>query len=579
MQGGDAFQMEDETYFPVEAMEGETARETLRFIGFVDDLIRSMKYRKNDKTLADWKNYLLEEVLQRFVFVRNENDREFKYVLNKLSILDEIAAAFSEKIPFEVFKKALNDLLFSETRSGEFITGAVTFSTMIPMRSIPFRVIAVLGLDNKKFPRTHVEPAFNLLSIQPRRGDRNIKDNDKHLFLETLLATRDHLYLSYRGNDIKDTNPLPPSLLIDELVGYIENSYTGEKKEVRDELVTKHPLHGFSPKYNTDHHLYSYDEVKTDDMARTGRSAEKGFEEDADTVTLDELIRFYRNPFKWYYNQILQVYYDEPEVLLPENELFELDNLQTYQLKHKLITCPDGYSIDGMIEKGKRTGELPLGNMSQVVFDRAQESVQSIREIFGRLTAGLDETAFSFALSMDGTRLNAQVDSVYGGVLIAFSLSDSDKKEPSRKYILEAWIKHLALAAAGTPKDTLFIWKHGEMVERIPGDMLSREEALTRLSLLVELYQKGRQQILPFDPAVSFNLVYKSTEVGKAFQYLKAIGETGFNKDYFDPYYQREIRQGFFDENNEKYTSRLDLFIAAAEAVWSPLRDHQSLFK
>ena len=93
------------------------------------------------------------------------------------------------------------------------------------MRSIPFKVVALLGLNNDKFPRKETAASFNLIGRDKRRrGDRNVKENDKHLFLDTLLSAKDYLYLSYIGQSAKDNTTIPPSVMVDELVDYIESN-------------------------------------------------------------------------------------------------------------------------------------------------------------------------------------------------------------------------------------------------------------------------------------------------------------------------------------------------------------------
>jgi exodeoxyribonuclease V gamma subunit len=573
------YREDDALIYPVEYMEGEAARETLRFVGLVEDLIESLKQRTESRTLAGWKEYLSENVVNRFFKTNNEDDREFKYVLDKMAAFDTYTGYFGGKVDFKIFRKALKDTLFSETRSGNFITGFVTFSTMIPMRSLPFRVIAVLGLDNKKFPRTITEPAFNLITAKPRRGDRNIKDNDKHLFLETLLAAGDHLYLSYKGNDIRDNSELPPSLLIDELIDYIEKSYTGETHDVKKKLITRHPLHAFSQKYNEDNPKLFF--FRPEDQQEKSMPVEgvAVAEQDFSAVSLDQMIRFFKNPFKWYYNRSLSIYYDEAEMLLPEYEIFQLNNLEIHNLKDILIRYPETAPRHTLAEEGKKTGLLPLGNMAEISVDTTWESVADIKAIFGELVKGHEEETEHINLQVGDTTITGFINGIYGGNQIAYSLSGSEKKESSRKYILDAWLKHLFLTAAGKPRNTLFIWKATASPVVVPHNLMTQSAAMNLLSDITRLFISGHQQLIPFDPAISFNLVYGRKDAETRFRELKGIGETNFNKDFCDAYYRKEIEQGFFSEEDPRYADRLELFQKVAEKIWLPLYRHHELFK
>jgi exodeoxyribonuclease V gamma subunit len=120
------------------------------------------------------------------------------------------------------------------------------------MRSIPFRVVAMLGMDFDKFPRKETALSFSLLQ-EVKPGDRNVKNNDKHLFLETLMSAQDYLYISYIGANAKDGVKLPASSLVDELIDYVARGLQPDADGVRldtdtlrNEWVTLHPLHCFS---------------------------------------------------------------------------------------------------------------------------------------------------------------------------------------------------------------------------------------------------------------------------------------------------------------------------------------------
>ena len=69
------------------------------------------------------------------------------------------------------------------------------------MRSIPFRVVALVGMCDGAFPRQSRSPGFDLIARSPRRGDRSLRDEDRYLFLEAILSARDCLYLSYVGTE------------------------------------------------------------------------------------------------------------------------------------------------------------------------------------------------------------------------------------------------------------------------------------------------------------------------------------------------------------------------------------------
>ena len=62
---------------------------------------------------------------------------------------------------------------------------------------------------------------FDLIARHPRRGDRSLRDEDRYLFLESILSARECLYISYLGQSIQDNSEIPPSVLVSELLDYI----------------------------------------------------------------------------------------------------------------------------------------------------------------------------------------------------------------------------------------------------------------------------------------------------------------------------------------------------------------------
>ena len=120
------------------------------------------------------------------------------------------------------------------------ITGAVTVSAMMPMRSVPFRVIALVGMDDGAFPRRPVRHGFDPTHRRPRLGDRDARDEDRHLFLEALLSARDHLLVTYTGRDVRTNEALPPSGVVHELLNVIENGWPTADGDDSG-LVRQHP--------------------------------------------------------------------------------------------------------------------------------------------------------------------------------------------------------------------------------------------------------------------------------------------------------------------------------------------------
>ena len=128
-----------------------------------------------------------------------------------------------------------------------FMTGGVTFCAMLPMRSIPFRVICLLGMDGEAYPRQSKPLGFDYMARYPRRGDRSRRNDDRYLFLEAILSARERLYISYVGQSIQDNTAIPPSVLVSELIDYVDQGFEIPGGTHPRSLAHQAPAPGFQP--------------------------------------------------------------------------------------------------------------------------------------------------------------------------------------------------------------------------------------------------------------------------------------------------------------------------------------------
>ena len=128
-------------------------------------------------------------------------------------------------VPLGVIKSHLGDCLEKEGFGHGFLTGGLTFCAMLPMRSIPFRVIGLLGMNDDVYPRQARSLGFDLMAKKPKPGDRSRRIDDRYLFLEAILSAREKLHISYVGQSIQDNSIRPPSVLVSELLDTIDEGF------------------------------------------------------------------------------------------------------------------------------------------------------------------------------------------------------------------------------------------------------------------------------------------------------------------------------------------------------------------
>ncbi|UPK71757.1 exodeoxyribonuclease V subunit gamma [Chitinophaga filiformis] len=560
MSGGEEYGKGDDSFYPLDILEGSDSLEVIRFCHFAEVLINAVEERKKERSISGWVEYI-ESLLHNMVYEPDEEvDEDYNTLMQQLADYNLLNDYMSDTVTFDVFSHSFLQTLTGTTRTGLFVNGGITFCSLIPMRSIPFRVVAMLGLDYDKFPRREQPIGFNLMEKNKQRGDRNVKDNDKHLFLETVLSARQYLYISYVGQSAKDNSRMPPSALVDELLDYIESG-TGEPDKVREKLVTRQPLQGFSRKYlSGNERLYSYlnTTVPERPVTRAGKVMEPLVLEEVD---LDELVRFFKNPFKAYYNKVLGIYYNDEQVLLNETEIFQLDSLQKWNLKNELLQM-DATAIANMKIRLVKTGRLPLKNMAYVALQQIESEVRPVRDKYRTCINGAEEESVQVNLDIEGTLLKGTIHSVFNGKLVQVSWS---KRED--KYLIEAYIRYLAGRAAGVLTGMCFISgaSKQEAFEAMP---LAQEEALRRLTALMEIFREGFERITPFYP--DFDI--KPADVAELdfSKFVKKVDKALDKGDdsTVDPYISREYENGFFNDE-----ATLDTYKTICTHVLLPLAE------
>ena len=253
------------------APEGQAAAALGSLWRYADSLRAVRDAVRHAHTGAGWRS-VLNTVLDRLVgdsVAHAEDVREVRAAIAALA--DNIAAAELETpVPLEVVHPALVELLDDPARGG-VPGGTVTFSALPALRSLPYRVVCVIGLDQGAFPGSDRPAEFDLMAARPQAGDRQRRLDDRNLFLDLVLSARENLHLSYVGRSVRDGSALPPSVLVDELLDVLASACASEAGSpaalaaARRRLVVEHPLQAFSATYfiaaeRSDPRLVSFDE-------------------------------------------------------------------------------------------------------------------------------------------------------------------------------------------------------------------------------------------------------------------------------------------------------------------------------
>jgi exodeoxyribonuclease V gamma subunit len=434
-----------DTLIPLDTIEGDEIFELVRFQALVNQLITHLRERKRPRPVGEWVNYVRALISDLFAIDEEADGDDYHELITHLDHYTSYAEDVTDPVSYEVFNHHFSKALESVTRQQNFGRGGVLFCSLIPMRSIPHKVVAMLGMNYDEFPRKDSRPDFDLQKHDPDKGDRNIRNNDKHLLLETLLSAREHLIISYQGQDVKQNQSIPPSALVDELINYIVEGIPGADYKKRNELITVHPLHGFSGRYGNGgtNQLVSYLQPP-----QTWTPGKKNSLPPAPpqqpTIDLYDLCQFIKSPFTWYLQKKWQLYLYQDDILLEDAELFELEYFIEKNLLNELLQHPPT-AYDDLYRKMLLTGKLPLSNRGKITFDNLVTKVIPLYEELENLKGGQPARQIPVNLQLSSATLHGEVE-VYGDRFIGRQAYSKMKKE-----LFPAFTRYCCLRAQDLP--------------------------------------------------------------------------------------------------------------------------------
>ena len=423
--------------------------------------------------------------------------------------------AWSPDLSLAALYALLERRLASSSRANGFLTGSVTFCATVPMRSVPFRVVVMLGMDEDAFPRKGRRVGFDLTRAEPKPGDRNPRDDDRYLMLEALLSARDAFVVTYTGFDQQTASPLSASVPVEEFRDAVKESFLWGHES--PPLEVTHPLHAFSPA------LFGVDVRALPDGAHIppqsfdGRmipAAAKVLSESfdcpsaftgsvpapkrAEVVYLDELVTFFQHPAKHFLNHRMKVYVKESEDSLDAREPMGLaSGLEDWAVRNTMLTQRlEGREWSEIYEHLRQSGVLPLGIPGRVNFDSLQGNVENIVERTIEVCQGPPKGT-EVHLDFGEVALVGRIDRQWGQRRVVSQVSST-----RAKYKLGLWLVHMAARAANVQPamSSLLIGKKDEVAVECH---TSPEAAREYLSGLLHLYRLGQESPLLFFPETS----------------------------------------------------------------------------
>lgn len=518
------FETEHSSIAPYEQIEGMQAELAGRLASFIDKVILYRHRLSKPMTSSEWQHHL-NQLVDDFFDLDIESELALKSIRDSLVALKEQTheSNYTQSLSPTVVLEYLQDRLDNTRVSQRFLAGQVNFCTLMPMRSIPFKVVCLLGMNDGAYPRTVPSEGFDLMSVKARYGDRSRRDDDRYLFLEALLSAQQTLYISYVGRSILDNSVCLPSILVTEFLDYCAQNYCLDHDEslsvdssgerLVEQLLTYHSMTPFSreafmgqgsfasewlPVVNNQTTI-ELDSTQPDRPRLTSFVAER---DDNSDLELDELQRFWALPVKHFFNQRLQVWFGDKKELIQDEEPFSFNGLERYFLREDMVDALLQGADDALPKLGqlyRSSGRLPVGNFGGLELAENEEAMNDLASEVQYYTSRKLESisvALSFEHQEHSFNLVGWLNDHYGSGLVNYRVGTIRSQD-----ILLAWIKHLCACASGVNVTSHLLGINNKKgVEYYSLAAVDQKDAHVILQVLVSAYFDGMTQPIPYFP-------------------------------------------------------------------------------
>lgn len=505
-----------DTTLPLDDVGSNSVELAGRLAEFVERLKRAAQALSGTRSLREWLTALSDGIAS---ITRVEDDDAWQISQLEREFNDILARAGTgaeTQLRLPDVKSLLGRHLAGRPTRANFRTGTLTVCTMVPMRSVPHRVVCLVGLDDNVFPRIGVVDGDDVLARAPMTGERDVRSEDRQLLLDAINAATETLVITYTGANEYSGQPRPPAVPLAELIDAVSATTETPAAVAREQVVLAHPLQPFDARNVQPGALVPGKPFSFDTTVLNAARAANGDRGDrpafvaaplsrVDTdsdVALADLVAFFRDPVRGFFRALDYTFPAEAEGL-DDAMAVEVNALQEWTVGDRMLAdILSGMSPERALSAEWCRGTLPPG---QLGWRRAKEIREQAINLAREAIALRAEPARAIDVDVDlggGRRLTGTVSPIFGNRLVSATYSRLGGKQ-----MLAAWIPLLALNAHAPEQD----WS-GVCVGRAPRGNGCRTRglggpkapALDLLRDLVAMYDLGRREPIPLPIKTSY---------------------------------------------------------------------------
>ncbi|CAL4325216.1 RecBCD enzyme subunit RecC [Buchnera aphidicola (Protaphis terricola)] len=428
-------------------------------IGKLIHLINILKKWQYKLTTSKYpKNWRL--LFQSFIKDFFYNIKEYNNILEVINkhwekMIDQILLSkYLKKIPIYILKKNFSYIINSINKK-KFKIGHVNFCHPSLICYIPFKLIYIIGLNDKEQSKENNIDHFNFLKKYSNISDINVNNVKYYLFLQNFISAQKYFYISYIGYSLNDENKIPPSIIIDQLIKHIAlNFYFKENINIKfEENIKKISKNIF--KIHKKEHLYKKICIKKNKIKNSEKIINninkiffkkiiniQNINQKPIVINLNNLITFWKNPIRYFFNFTLQTKF-KIRKKLSITEPFIINQIDNFTigkfLLKKLINKEDKNNIFKYIIL---SGKLPYGSFGEIALEKKYKEIKEILKIINKYR--IFPTEKNINLKIKKYHINGNLKEIQETGLLRWktgTINNYDK--------IALWLEHLVYCISG----------------------------------------------------------------------------------------------------------------------------------
>ena len=398
----------------------------------------SHMYSRNDIERAAKLSRIIR-VIEGIIDEANEYKRPSQWFFEFIGATKQLCVREDAQLIAELFERINEDLHISDIQasvsfntilecikeriptSGSAASAfgrGIMISSYTPLQAVPFKFVAVLGLNDGVLPGRSHRPYYDLMQLFPIKGDRDVRLEGYMEFLNLYESAQGYMYASYTGLSEFDETERPPSIVLQHVIDYLKEAEVSSK-------IYYHKLQPFSSHYfSTSSDMSNYDSTNEEVLTvlSSPNLLNSGLYEESiqaieisDSISINDLYRFFNNSSKYLCNNILNINTYDTYIPIEDEEITQFSGLDAYRLQELLKESKDISHHDlAAIARSKEmlpqgySGDLKLKEIEQSflpLWDRIIDEVMQHEQKLIEVTIPFNDGELFGSIEITGNEL------------------------------------------------------------------------------------------------------------------------------------------------------------------------------